>query len=187
MNTCGQIIGLCWAVLLVYWIVAAFWAKRTAERYGWGGGQWGWLIVAGFLLLPRAALPLSVDRILWQYTPALGITADLVTLVGLAITLWARTTLGGNWSASVTIKEDHDLVAQGPYRYVRHPIYSGFILMVLGTVMLWGRVAGLLLWLACVLRFWLKLREEERVLARHFPEAYPRYRARVKALIPFVL
>jgi protein-S-isoprenylcysteine O-methyltransferase Ste14 len=183
----GQFIALCWATFFIYWIIAAFWTKRTAERHGWWSGCWVWLIIVTFLLLGRCALPFSSDAILWRYTPAVGITADLVTVAGLLVTLWARTTLGGNWSSNVVIKEDHELIERGPYRYVRHPIYSGMILMLLGIVILWGGATGLILLVAVAVGLWVKLRKEERVLGRHFPETYPRYKARVKALIPFVL
>jgi protein-S-isoprenylcysteine O-methyltransferase Ste14 len=182
----GEFIALCFAIFWIYWIIAAFSAKRTVERHGWWGGwRLGLLIVVAILL--RSTVPFSGGAILWRFTPALGIAADLVTLVGLILTLWARATLGGNWSSAVVIKEDHELIVRGPYRYVRHPIYSGTLLMLLGMGILLGRTTGLMLLVACAVILWIKLRNEERVLAKHFPEAYSRYKVRVKALVPFVL
>src|SRR6185436_17634885 len=101
--------------------------------------------------------------------------------------IWARTVLGGNWSSSVTFKENHELIERGPYRLVRHPIYTGILTMTLGTAIVAGRVAA---WLGLVFFFvllWLKSRKEEELLTKHFPEAYPAYKARTKALIPFLL
>jgi|SRR6266851_5453486 len=186
----GQFIALCWTVFFLYWIVAAFWTKQTAERAGWLSGWWVWLILAlpAFVLLRRRTVPFAAGAMLWRSTAALGIVADAITGTGLFIALWARTILGRNWSANVVLKEQHELIDRGPYRFVRHPIYTGVLLMVLGTVMLWGRTVGLMLLGVDIAGVWVKARREERLLTKHFPEAYRRYRARVKAaLIPFVV
>jgi protein-S-isoprenylcysteine O-methyltransferase Ste14 len=185
-----QFIILCWAVFLLYWIISSFSVKRTVERQGWG---WHRVVIvvaviAAFVLFNRSAsLSLAMDMILWPQTLTVGIVADITTLVGLIILLWARTTLGRNWSTNVVFKEQHELIERGPYRYVRHPIYSGLLLMVLGIAIISGRVAGFVVFLAFFIGFWFKALQEERLLSRHFPEAYPNYKARVKALIPFVL
>jgi hypothetical protein len=76
----GQFIALCWAIFFIYWIIAAFWTKRTAERHGWWSGSWVWPIIAAFLLLRRRPLSFSGGAILWRYTPASGIIADLVKM-----------------------------------------------------------------------------------------------------------
>jgi protein-S-isoprenylcysteine O-methyltransferase Ste14 len=101
--------------------------------------------------------------------------------------IWSRRTLAGNWSSDVTFKQGHELIQNGPYRFTRHPIYTGILFMALGTA-----VAGGLLrcWLGFLLFFaalWIKLSQEEALLLRHFPETYPSYRTRVKALIPFII
>ena len=101
--------------------------------------------------------------------------------------VWARATLAGNWSADVVFKENHELVERGPYRYVRHPIYSGFILMAAGGILLLGTATALAVLLGLPVLLWLKLSQEEALLTRHFPDEYPRYKARVKALIPFII
>ena len=95
--------------------------------------------------------------------------------------------LAGNWSSNVTFKQGHELVRSGPYRFVRHPIYSGLLIMFVGTAL---HVARLHCWLAVpvvVLGFLIKLRQEEALLLRHFPEAYPAYCRQVKALVPYVI
>jgi protein-S-isoprenylcysteine O-methyltransferase len=106
---------------------------------------------------------------------------------GLFVTLWARRTLAGNWSSDVTFKQGHELVRTGPYRFVRHPIYTGLLIMSLGTAIENGRLHC---WLSIILTgigFWIKLTQEERLLLRHFPDQYPAYRQQVKALVPFVI
>ena len=180
-NLTGQFINLCWAIFIIYWIVASFRVKRTVEKQA---GWWRTLILLiaaaiGFNLIRRGA-------ILWSYTPTIGIIADIVTLIGLIIMLWARTVLGGNWSTAAALKENHELIQSGPYRYVRHPIYSGLLLMVLGVAIYYGRAAGFIAFVIFFIASWLRARQEEKLLTKHFPEEYPSYKARVKAFIPFV-
>lgn len=184
----------CWVIFLLYWLVSAFSVKRVAQRPGWRAYAWRLpilLALAAILLLARTGIarPLShsLDARLWSPHLATGLVADALALAGLAVALWARRTLGGNWSAEVVIREGHELIERGPYARVRHPIYSGMILMVLGAAMLSGALAGFVLALALALGFWLKARQEERLLTRQFPEAYPAYMRRTKALIPGVL
>ena len=105
----------------------------------------------------------------------------------LRLALWARRTIGGNWSSVVTLKQDHELIERGPYRFVRHPIYSGFLLMAVGTAILHARAGEFVFCGFLLLGLWFKLRAEEDLLTRHFPDSYPQYRRRVKALIPYVL
>jgi len=115
------------------------------------------------------------------------LTGDVVCVLGLFVTIWARRTLAGNWSSNVTFKQGHELIRRGPYRLVRHPIYTGILTMCLGTAIEIGRLRG---WLALPLMaaaFWIKLKQEERLLLRHFPDDYPLYQKQVKSLIPFVI
>jgi protein-S-isoprenylcysteine O-methyltransferase Ste14 len=104
----------------------------------------------------------------------------------LLVALWARRTLAGNWSRAVTFKQDHELIQAGPYRFARHPIYTGMILMALGGAVAGGRLHCWLGFLLICAGFWIKLSQEESLLLRHFQADYPAYRARVKALVPFV-
>lgn len=185
-----QFIVVCFAISILYWIVAAFSAKPALKRER--GGQWrlyGFIIAVVFLfvLLIRGSSGMRGGPVLWPYTLFAGIVADILALGGLAIALWARITLGGNWSSNVVIKVDHELIQRGPYAYVRHPIYSGLLLMLLALLLNNGRVMWLIWFAAICLGLSIKARREEKLLAKHFPESYPKYRAKVKALIPFVL
>lgn len=103
------------------------------------------------------------------------------------MTIWARKILAGNWSSDVTLKQGHELVKAGPYRFVRHPIYTGLLLMCLGAAIDIGLLRA---WLGVALvfvGFWIKLNQEETLMLRHFPDDYPTYRKQVKALVPFVI
>jgi len=105
---------------------------------------------------------------------------------GIGVAVCARIFLGRNWGMPMTQKAEPELVTRGPYRVVRHPIYAGILLALLGT-----SLATNLYWLVafvlCAAYFVHSARAEERVLTKSFPAAYPPYRARTKMLIPFVL
>ena len=105
---------------------------------------------------------------------------------GLGISIWARRVLGRNWSGIVTVKQDHELIRTGPYRYVRHPIYTGLLLAILGTALIFGEWRGLIAFVIFTAAIMLKVRTEERFMDESFPEQYARYRAEVPALLPFL-
>ncbi len=190
----GQFIGLCWMIFLVVWLVAALFAKRTIER---SASVWRMLWIGAVLAVVAAfgssggthafdRLPQGWDYV-WAVTPALGMAADAITALGLFIAFWARFTLGSNWSGTVTFKENHELITRGPYAFARHPIYTGMLLMLLGTVIINGHAFGFAILALGTFMLWLKARDEERMMIKHFPDAYPAYKMRVKALVPFVL
>jgi protein-S-isoprenylcysteine O-methyltransferase Ste14 len=182
------VIAVCWITFYVVWVVAALFTKRTAERATWWHAWWMWFAVAAFMFVVRRAVLFSAGAVLWHVTSALGIIADAITIVGLVIALWARRVLGANWSANVVLKERHELIEAGPYRFVRHPIYSGVLLMLCGTMLAWGRVVGLVAFAAILAGLSVKASLEERLLMRHFPDAYTGYRRRVRAaLVPFLI
>ena len=108
-------------------------------------------------------------------------------LTGLAFTVAARWHLGGNWSGTVTVKQDHELIRTGPYALVRHPIYTGLLLGFIGSAISLGEVRGVVAVGLVIVAFLLKIRLEERWMTESFGDAYRRYRAEVKALIPYVL
>ena len=94
--------------------------------------------------------------------------------------------LGANWSSWVTFKENHELIRSGPYRSVRHPIYSGLLLLLLGTILAMGRLQGFIGLAGGFLAIWVKLSQEEAIILKHFGPLYQDYKAHTKALIPGV-
>ncbi len=106
--------------------------------------------------------------------------------MGVAFSVWARLMLGDNWSNRVTVKENHTLARRGPYRIVRHPIYSGILLGMLGSALQRGGIRCFVGVLICGFSFWLKTRVEERFMVQSFGEEYLQYRHKVKALAPFI-
>src|SRR5262249_12153072 len=181
-----QFIELCWAAWALYWLAMAFTTKRTVERGGFMGYRLGAGVVVVVLLLAGRLLHASPQARLWQTPLALGVVTDFIVLAGAAFSVWARITLGRNWSAEVTFKQDHELIESGPYALTRHPIYTGLILMALGTAINYGRVLGFGVLVALCGALWWKARQEERIMSRHFPGAYADYKLRVPAIIPFI-
>ena len=183
----GAFIGACWTIFVVVWVVASLFTKRTVER-----SSSLWRVVAAMailaLLVSRAArLPYFADFVLWPYSQQVGLIADAVAAAGLLTALWARFTLGANWSGAVTFKQDHELITSGPYAFVRHPIYTGMLLMLLGTAIINGHAIGFAFLAVVTLGLWLKARDEEKMMIKHFPDTYPAYKSRVRALVPFIL
>jgi protein-S-isoprenylcysteine O-methyltransferase Ste14 len=110
-----------------------------------------------------------------------------ICVLGLTFAVWARHTLGTNWSADpVEIQESHELVTSGPYSWVRHPIYAGDILALIGTFLADGRLRVLILFVVVTIGMFIRSRMEDKLMAQQFPETYPEYKKRVKALIPRV-
>jgi len=185
----GYFLAACFVVFLLVWIIAAFSTKRTVRRSGrWRGGFL--LITAVSILVARLTRGTGAAWVvhpLWPHMLAIALVGDALAFAGLVLMLWARFTLGRNWSASVVLKHEHELIVRGPYRLVRHPIYSGGILMMLGWVVWSGLVVSVIAWLFTIILFWFKAGEEERLLTEHFGNSYRDYKSRVKGLIPYVL
>jgi protein-S-isoprenylcysteine O-methyltransferase Ste14 len=178
-----------WLALGIIWAIGALLTKRTARVQTTSSRliQAG-LALGGFLLLlePR----MSIGPLGWRFLPAssaASFTGLALTICGAALAVSARVFLGRNWSAMVTIKQDHEIIRRGPYALVRHPMYSGFLLAVLGTALALGEVRGLLALGFVFLGLWLKLRTEEQFLTEQFGAQYIQYQRESKALIPFVL
>jgi protein-S-isoprenylcysteine O-methyltransferase Ste14 len=110
----------------------------------------------------------------------------LLCAAGVGLVMASRSFLGRNWSDLVVLKQDHKLIQSGPYRWVRHPLYSGMLLAILGSAVTVNHPAAYVA-IPCILAgFWIKSRQEEKLLQTRFPE-YGDYRRHVKAFIPFVL
>ncbi|MGH7994304.1 MAG: methyltransferase family protein [Limisphaerales bacterium] len=178
----------CWVIFAGYWLISAKRVKATAERQSVGSAL-AHRIPLGFsyVLLAVRTLPPPLNLSVTPRADWVQAMGDLVCVLGLFVTIWARWTLADNWSSDVTFKQGHELIRTGPYRFVRHPIYTGILVMCLGTALDIGQLRG---WLALpfmTAAFWIKLRQEERLMLRHFPDQYPAYQKQVKALVPFVI
>lgn len=169
-----------WVVFLIYWLLSAAGAKKgTRTRRIRPPGL---LIVIVWFVLDRVfkANGLAV------HDPILQAAGTILLAAGLGLAVWARVHLGRNWGMPMTQKDEPELVTSGPYRFVRHPIYSGILLALLGT-----SLATNIYWLIALAMmgayFVYSARVEERLMASSFPTAYQSYRAKTKMLVPFVL
>jgi protein-S-isoprenylcysteine O-methyltransferase Ste14 len=184
-------ISYVWLVLFIIWILASVLSKRTVQaqtstsRLFQAGltfigimlifnfNNWfvsGWLTTR---IIPRE--------------PAYVLGGAILTVAGIFFSLWARAILGTNWSATVTIKENHTLIRRGPYQVVRHPIYTGFLLGLLGTSFVYGFARCFIGILVVGFGFWLKSQTEEQFMVQQFGQQYLDYRQQVRALIPYIL
>jgi protein-S-isoprenylcysteine O-methyltransferase Ste14 len=187
MFTRNLILAL-WVIWALYWLIAARGSKpvRLRERPLTRAAYLAQLVLTAILLAP-----LPGSGWLWMQLIGGGWTrywiAVALIVIGLTLSIWARRRLGGNWSGSVTVKQGHELVQSGPYRRIRHPIYTGVLLMILGTGLAAGRMHGLLAFPIALSALWLKSRAEERWIGAEFGERYALYKKNSWALVPLVL
>lgn len=176
-----------WLGWLISWIAAAFWSERNEKRLSsWDVIAYRILILIGVILSLHFTARLLGARRLWHvgYTGAYLLAG--LTLAGIVFAWWARIHLGGLWSSGITRKIDHHVVDTGPYRFVRHPIYTGLLAAALTTTIAQATPTAIAGWLIIVLGLWVKARAEERFLTIELePESYANYRRRVPMLLPF--
>jgi protein-S-isoprenylcysteine O-methyltransferase Ste14 len=178
-----------WVAWFAYWMVAARNVKVTRRREGFATFLLNRIfVVIGALLLVVHRQPFHwLNGRFVAPSMAMYWLGLVIVAAGLGFAVWARLHLGRNWSATVTIKEDHELIRSGPYGVVRHPIYTGLLLALLGTATAIGEWRGLIAFVLFAVGFVIKLKAEERFMRETFGEQYARYCAKVPALIPFVI
>ena len=183
-----EYVGLVWTVLSIAWVAGAFATKR-ALRAESAGARFVHVVslVAAFALLFTAWPPLGpLRRRFVPDSPGIGYLGLLLTLVGAAFALWARVSLGRDWSSAIEIKQDHILAQRGPYAVVRHPIYTGILLAMLGTALAVGTLRGLAAVGLALIAFLQRANVEEAFLTQQFGARYAEYKRQVKKIIPLV-
>lgn len=180
MQTLKTVIGISWLIFWGYWLVSAAGAKASVKRRGWRPLA-GVSVLCVFLLTRVIKGGTFV-----VHSPILGAIGAVGFACGIALAVWARVYLGSNWGMPMSQRVEPELVTSGPYRFVRHPIYSGILLALLGTALA-TNLLGLILVVVLCGYFYYSATVEERNLTAIFPTAYPAYRVSTKMLIPFVL
>ena len=177
-----------WLALVLVWVVSGLRTKRSIKNQSsaWQVLYTAILVVGVYLIFAKQIGIPWLDRQLFSMTVPIVLAGLLVVLMGVVFSIWARLMLGDNWSNRVTVKENHTLVRSGPYRIVRHPIYSGILLGMLGSALQRGEVRSFVGVTICGFSFWLKTRAEEQFMVQIFGEDYLQYRHKVKALAPFI-
>lgn len=178
--------GYCWVIFGLYWFISAMrqkaekrrepWVERmehilplvaVALLFNWQTARYGWL---GMRFVP--------------FSTAVGSIGLGMTAAGVALAIWARTHIGQNWSAVVSIRADHELIGTGPYRMMRHPIYTGGLLALAGTGLLIGEVRALAGFAIACAAFYLKARKEEKWLAGEFGERFTVHQKKTGMFLP---
>lgn len=177
-----------WFVFAVLWFLPAIFAKRTIQRQGPGSRILQILLVltAYVLIFNPAVRGVVLNLPVVPAGAPATVTGYGLTAAGMLFACWARIYLGGNWSAAVTLKQDHTLVRSGPYSIVRHPIYTGLLVGLLGTAIVLGELRCFLGVALAAIAWRMKSVAEEAFMVQQFGDQYTRYRMQVKALVPFL-
>jgi len=179
-----------WAALFIFWLVAAFFARKSKSKESHLARLTHVLpmYAAFYLIFNRHRYFFIYGELYdtgwknWIVYPAL-----LLTAAGMCFTIWARLHLGRYWSGIITLKEGHKVITTGPYRFVRHPIYTGWLAAMLGSAILAGTLDAFLGFEFVTLAFVIKLHREERLLAAELGDEYRRYMEKVpSALLPIL-
>ncbi len=181
-------LAIIWTVFWVLWILPAVFGKKTIRRQTTGSR-----ILQLILLLLAYVLIVDSGRdwglLNLRVVPA-GRTSTAagyaLLFAGMVFAGWARLFLGGNWSSGVTLKQDHTLIESGPYRIVRHPIYTGLLAALLGTAIALGELRCFLGVLLAAIAWKIKSMSEETLMVQQFGDQYTRYREQVKGLVPYL-
>ena len=178
-------INALWLLFGLYWIVSAFKLKKTKKGESWSQRFRHVLplVAAFYLFKPRAHYGWLGAR----FVPGSDVVAWIgvgLTAAGVAVAIWARWHLGANWSGVVTLKEGHELIRSGPYRTMRHPIYTGILLALLGNAVALGEVRGLLAVAIAWLSFFAKARREESFLTQEFGDRFAEHSKHTGMFLP---
>jgi protein-S-isoprenylcysteine O-methyltransferase Ste14 len=195
MPAAPSVISWMWLAFVACWLILAQFNKKASRSTPWSRA---WAvraaIIIGVLVLlwlrrrGAGGFAARTSRSLWLHHPGVAAqwTGVLLCLAGFSLAFWARAHLGRNWGMPMSLRQGHELVTSGPYAYVRHPIYSGIMLAMIGSAVALG-VLWLALFALYFAYFLFSARTEEKMMLAQFPDAYPAYRRRTKMLIPRVL
>lgn len=185
----GNAVEYLWVALAIYWLVSARSVKRARERER-DAAFWMRIIllvvIFEFLFSSWGSVGWLGERFL-PATTAIAVAGVVIEIMGIALAAWARYCLGGNWSGAVTLKEGHELISVGPYKRIRHPIYTGIAVGLAGTAIFIGEWRGIVALAAIVTAHFFKARKEEAWLTREFGEKFQAHRARTGMFLPRIL
>src|SRR5580692_4139675 len=178
-----------WIFFFLYWQIKAA-NTKTTQRLEPAASRIlrVFIFLIAIILLSTTRIPLP-----WLYLQLWPVgfwpfwLGAAITIVGLLFAVWAREHLGRNWSRSVTIKQDHQLIVTGPYALVRHPIYTGILTGFLGMTLAVAEIRGIVAFVLVSLVLGAKLRLEEQWMRTQFGAPYEAYSRRTAAVVPFVL
>ncbi len=181
-----QLAKWCWMVLAFVWLVMIFAIKRAKQKESVQQRlQYTVPLVGGFWLLFGRAEPLPWFHFrLLPNVPVIWWIGLLLTAIGVAIAIGARLSLGSNWSGTVTLKEDHELIRRGLYSHIRHPIYTGILLGAIGSGMIHGELRDFLGFLILFLSLFIKAKREEAFLFQEFGTNFTEHQRHTGMFLP---
>jgi protein-S-isoprenylcysteine O-methyltransferase Ste14 len=171
-----------WVLFSVYWEIAARGAAAAKSSESRASRGFHVFLTNAALLLAIAPIH-GLGRLLPVSVPIMA-AGLVVEAMGLFVAIWARRHLGRNWSGEITIKVEHELIRSGPYRWLRHPIYTGLLAMYLGVALVTGEWLAIVGLAIVVFAYWRKIRLEEANLKVAFGAGYDAYRRETWALVP---
>jgi len=179
---------------LLYLLLAAVWlgslpfVKRNIQQQSISSTLQNTMVlsVGVFLLFGSSSTPDWFNQPLFTVTFPIALAGLGLAICGIGLSIWARLILGEYWSSFPSLKQNHRLIVTGPYRLVRHPIYTGLLLALLGSALQYGLVRSFLAVLTCAVGLYLKVTAEEEFMVQRFGEAYLRYCRKVSALVPYL-
>jgi protein-S-isoprenylcysteine O-methyltransferase Ste14 len=182
-----SIIAGLWLLFVVYWAVAAVGAKRSTSGRLWRGGIGLRLVlillIAAVLRSPSLREFLAETQRSASHSSLLGWTGVGLCVLGFGLAISARWHLGRNWGMPMSRREQPELVTSGPYAHLRHPIYTGLILAMIGSA-IGVNISWALVIVPVGAYFIFSARREEALMLQLFPEQYAAYMARTGMLAP---
>jgi protein-S-isoprenylcysteine O-methyltransferase Ste14 len=179
-------ISLPWLIFLAYWVVAGFRVNKM-ERHEPPGEKLLRIlaaIVAWYLLYANDPRFGVLNRRFIRFHVWVFLLGAVFTWAGIAFAIWARYHIGRFWSASVALKTGHELIRGGPYSRIRHPIYTGILLALIGTALAVGRYRGIIAFAIILISLIRKSRQEEALLAGQFGAAFEEHRRHTGFFLP---
>lgn len=179
------IIILSFVLLVIVWTALLFPNKQTEKNAGGAFLRIIFYIIIVLVVYLQNEVSFLASHV-WTESNVIKNIAPIVTVLGLSVMFWARFTLGKNWSANIVLKKDHQLVTSGPYAYIRHPIYGGLILMILGVALYINSFVVSIFFLVFIFGAYYKAKREEKLLIENFKEEYLAYKQKTKMLVPYL-
>ena len=180
INILGIISLACWVIIFIYWVIRSKSRGILNEIVGLMK-----LICSGLILFIPAFIPFSFLE--YKHFLVVQIIGLSINFLGFIICIMAREFLALNWSGKIAIQEKHKLIKNGPYKKIRHPIYSGILVMMLGSSIIMGNLFDFIWMFFCLFGLYRKSKQEETLLIKEFDEEYEQYKKESKMLIPYIL
>jgi protein-S-isoprenylcysteine O-methyltransferase Ste14 len=180
-----------WALFWGYWILSAAYTRSKVKKVSSGQKSIQWIFHLIFVILAFSITLYEFKNLtFWREIIPHNLIVEylgvIILLISLSFAIWARISLGRNWSGAIQMVEGQRLVRNGPYKYIRNPIYTGIVCGFFGTFITFGTTASLVGFIIILSTYIVKIDKEQRYLIEEFGEEYKKYISESWALIPFI-